>query len=77
MIIRTVRVGLADTNCYVVGCEDTREGVVIDPGEWLIRPGEHALTFDCRFEGDEETKARIELRTREPAEMVTSQGAGE
>jgi len=32
MIVRTVRVGFADTNCYVVGCGDTREGVVIDPG---------------------------------------------
>jgi glyoxylase-like metal-dependent hydrolase (beta-lactamase superfamily II) len=32
MIIRTIRVGITDTNCYVVGCEDTREGVVIDPG---------------------------------------------
>jgi glyoxylase-like metal-dependent hydrolase (beta-lactamase superfamily II) len=32
MIIRTVCVGVADTNCYVVGCGNTRQGVVIDPG---------------------------------------------
>jgi glyoxylase-like metal-dependent hydrolase (beta-lactamase superfamily II) len=25
-------VGITQTNCYIVGCEETREGVVIDPG---------------------------------------------
>jgi hydroxyacylglutathione hydrolase len=32
MIIRTVLVGIIQTNCYIVGCEETRQGVVIDPG---------------------------------------------
>ena len=32
MIIHTVHVGITQTNCYVVGCEETHEGVVIDPG---------------------------------------------
>jgi hydroxyacylglutathione hydrolase len=32
MIIRTVPVGITQTNCYIVGCEETQEGVVIDPG---------------------------------------------
>ena len=32
MIIHTVRVGITQTNCYIVGCEETHEGVVIDPG---------------------------------------------
>jgi len=32
VIIRTVSVGITQTNCYVVGCEETQEGVVIDPG---------------------------------------------
>ncbi|MFC2036690.1 MBL fold metallo-hydrolase [Chloroflexota bacterium] len=32
MIIVTLPVGLIQTNCYVVGCEDTKEGAVIDPG---------------------------------------------
>lgn len=31
--IRKVHVGEKDTNCYVVGCSDTREAVVIDPGD--------------------------------------------
>ncbi|MCK4315956.1 MAG: MBL fold metallo-hydrolase, partial [Anaerolineae bacterium] len=32
MIIHTIPVGITQTNCYVVGCEETQEGVVIDPG---------------------------------------------
>lgn len=32
MILSTVHVGITQTNCYVVGCKETREGVVIDPG---------------------------------------------
>lgn len=32
MIIHTIPVGITQTNCYVVGCEETHEGVVIDPG---------------------------------------------
>jgi hydroxyacylglutathione hydrolase len=32
LILHTVPVGITQTNCYVVGCEETHEGVVIDPG---------------------------------------------
>jgi len=32
VIIRTLPVGPLQTNCYVVGCEETHLGVVIDPG---------------------------------------------
>jgi hydroxyacylglutathione hydrolase len=32
LIIDTLPVGLIQTNCYVVGCEETKEGAVIDPG---------------------------------------------
>lgn len=32
MIIRTLLVGLIQTNCYLIGDEATREGAVIDPG---------------------------------------------
>lgn len=32
MIITTLPVGLIQTNCYIVGCEETKEGAVIDPG---------------------------------------------
>ncbi|HOP39875.1 MAG TPA: MBL fold metallo-hydrolase [Geobacteraceae bacterium] len=32
MIVETVVVGPLMVNCYVLGCEQTREGLVIDPG---------------------------------------------
>lgn len=32
MLIHTIPVGITQTNCYVVGCEEAQEGVVIDPG---------------------------------------------
>jgi hydroxyacylglutathione hydrolase len=32
MLFRSLAVGITQTNCYLVGCEQTREGVVIDPG---------------------------------------------
>lgn len=33
MIIRQLVVGQLQTNCYLAACEETREGVVIDPGD--------------------------------------------
>jgi hydroxyacylglutathione hydrolase len=32
MIIKTLEVGPLQSNCYVVGCEATHKGVIIDPG---------------------------------------------
>jgi hydroxyacylglutathione hydrolase len=32
MIVKSFAVGWLSTNCYVVGCEETREAAVIDPG---------------------------------------------
>jgi hydroxyacylglutathione hydrolase len=33
MIIESITVGLLHANCYVLGCEETRAGVIIDPGD--------------------------------------------
>lgn len=33
MIIKTIRVGPFGTNCYIVGCETSKEAIVIDPGD--------------------------------------------
>ncbi len=33
MIVRQLVVGQLQTNCYIAACEDTKEGVVIDPGD--------------------------------------------
>jgi hydroxyacylglutathione hydrolase len=35
MILETVVVGALQVNCYVLGCEQTRQAVVIDPGDEL------------------------------------------
>jgi len=32
LIVEILPVGLIQTNCYVVGCEETQEGAIIDPG---------------------------------------------
>ncbi len=32
LIVVTLPVGIIQTNCYVAGCEETKEGVIIDPG---------------------------------------------
>ena len=32
MIIKMFTFGMYLTNCYVVGCEETKEAIVIDPG---------------------------------------------
>lgn len=37
MIIKTVVVGPLQVNCYLVGCEKTREAAVIDPGDDIER----------------------------------------
>jgi glyoxylase-like metal-dependent hydrolase (beta-lactamase superfamily II) len=37
LIIKSITVGPVMTNCYVVGCEETRKGVVIDPGDEVDR----------------------------------------
>ena len=33
MIFESVAVGPLQCNCYILGCEETREAVLIDPGE--------------------------------------------
>jgi len=32
LIIVTLPVGMIQTNCYIVGCEETKEAAIIDPG---------------------------------------------
>jgi glyoxylase-like metal-dependent hydrolase (beta-lactamase superfamily II) len=33
MIVKGLTVGLLQENCYILGCEATHEGVIIDPGD--------------------------------------------
>ena len=32
MILRGLSVGAIDSNCFIIGCEETKEAVIIDPG---------------------------------------------
>jgi hydroxyacylglutathione hydrolase len=32
LIVEMLQVGLIMTNCYIVGCEETKQGAIIDPG---------------------------------------------
>jgi hydroxyacylglutathione hydrolase len=60
MILDTVHVGITQTNCYVAGCEEAREGVVIDPGghpERILKAVEedgltirYVLNTHCHFD---------------------------
>jgi hydroxyacylglutathione hydrolase len=45
MIVKRFIVGWLSTNCYVVGCEETKEAVVIDPGLENQREAEEILDF--------------------------------
>lgn len=45
MIIKRFTVGWLSTNCYVVGCEETKEAVLIDPGVESKREAGEILNF--------------------------------
>jgi hydroxyacylglutathione hydrolase len=45
MIVKCFAVGWLSTNCYVVGCEETREAAVIDPGMESKAEAEPILDF--------------------------------
>ena len=45
MIMKSFAVGWLSTNCYVVGCEETGEAAVIDPGMEIEKETEQILDF--------------------------------
>jgi hydroxyacylglutathione hydrolase len=49
MLIETIPVGALQVNCYVLGCETTRQAIVIDPGDEagaiLAALEQHGLTL--------------------------------
>jgi hydroxyacylglutathione hydrolase len=45
MILKMFTFGMYLTNCYVVGCEETKEAVVIDPGFDRDKEAEEVLRF--------------------------------
>ncbi|MBN1179751.1 MAG: MBL fold metallo-hydrolase [Anaerolineae bacterium] len=60
MILHTVQVGMTATNCYIVGCAETRQGAIIDPGahpERILKAVEqsglaiqYVLNTHCHFD---------------------------
>lgn len=60
MILQILTVGLIQTNCYIIGCEQTKEGAIIDPGghpERILRAVREAgltvryvLNTHCHFD---------------------------
>lgn len=60
MILQTLTVGLIQTNCYIIGCEQTKEGIIIDPGGHperilrAVREGDlrvhYVLNTHCHFD---------------------------
>jgi hydroxyacylglutathione hydrolase len=50
MIVKRFKVGWLSTNCYVVGCEETKEAAVIDPG--LESEAEAKLILDYIKQSD-------------------------
>ena len=36
-MLRKLAVGPYQANCYILGCKNTKEGLVIDPGDEVFR----------------------------------------
>lgn len=57
MMVKRIEVGLMGVNCYLVGCERTREALIIDPGEdaeWImedIKAGEWNMRYIINTHG--------------------------
>lgn len=51
MLVKGLVVGPLQVNCYLVGCEETKEGIVIDPGgdAPAILPQIHALGLNIAY----------------------------
>ncbi|MBN1560033.1 hypothetical protein JW998_07265, partial [candidate division KSB1 bacterium] len=44
--------------------------LALDPSLFGVSHGEHSLTFDCRFNGEDESRAKLEIRLLGQAEKV-------
>jgi len=51
LIFTGISVGPMDNNCYIIGCEETREAAVVDPGAegGRILKKLEELKLDCRY----------------------------
>ena len=49
MILRTLTVGPLDTNCYIIGCEETGIGAIIDPAAESAKIVEETVRQDLKI----------------------------
>jgi glyoxylase-like metal-dependent hydrolase (beta-lactamase superfamily II) len=49
VIVKTLPVGMTQANCYIVGCEETKLGAVIDPGDEAERIMEAIQDSDLKI----------------------------
>ncbi|UCB51906.1 MAG: MBL fold metallo-hydrolase [Candidatus Zixiibacteriota bacterium] len=77
MILKTLVVGLLETNCYILGDEKTKEAVVIDPGEDFeeidrqLRGSELKVTYIVLTHGHfDHTGALARLKASTGAEVL-------
>jgi len=90
MLLRSVAVGITQTNCYLVGCEQTHRGVIIDPGgnpERILKAVEdmelavlYVLNTHCHFDhigaNADVVAATGAALALHPAELPTLQARG-
>ncbi|ABO49274.1 beta-lactamase domain protein [Desulforamulus reducens MI-1] len=50
MYIETLPVGSYEANCYIIGCEETRKAVVVDPGDEAERIQERLKKLNFKVE---------------------------
>ena len=70
MILRGITVGLLQENCYIMGCESTGEGVIVDPGDnahYTIVRFAGVRIMDVKLTGNP-SKKRV---TVQPAPVIT------
>jgi glyoxylase-like metal-dependent hydrolase (beta-lactamase superfamily II) len=60
MIVETVVVGMLEVNCYVLGCEATGEGIIIDPGDNAARILELVKQLELRVVAIPNTHAHFD-----------------
>ena len=77
MIIRQLEIGYMDNFCYIVGCENTRKAMVIDPGpdvEWIVsvaeKEGLDIVTIVNTHGHGDHTAGNAKLKTLTGAKIV-------
>jgi hydroxyacylglutathione hydrolase len=74
MLIKTLPVGVIQTNCYIIGCEETKAGAIIDPGDEAERILDQVKALGLEIRYVLNTHAHFD-HIGANAEVVTATGA--